>query len=106
MSTGEFHALQPRDREEDPGEQPTQEHQAPEITFDEQFYPARPKRFRPSARRGLRRRLADRLGGDDIADNREYVEWLVEQSMLHDANRLASQPCGSGGVGPDPVPPP
>ena len=98
MSTGEFHALQPRDREDDPGEQPTQEHQAPEITFDEQFYPARPKRFRPSARRCLRRRLADRLGGDDIADNREYVEWLVEQSMLHDANRLATQLSGSGGM--------
>ena len=98
MSTGEFHAVQPRDREDDPGEQPTQEHQAPEITFDEQFYPARPKQFRPSARRSLRRRLADRLGGDDIADNREYVEWLVEQSMLHDANRLATQLSGSGGM--------
>ena len=98
MSTGEFHAVQPRDREDDPGEQPTQEHQAPEITFDEQFYPARPKKFRPSARRSLRRRLADRLGGDDIADNREYVEWLVEQSMLHDANRLATQLSGSGGM--------
>src|SRR3954454_11467599 len=67
------------------------EHHAPEITYDEQFYPARPRRFRPSARRSLRRRLADKLGGDAIADNREYAEWLVEQSMLRDANRLASQ---------------
>lgn len=85
--------------EDDSGvEQPTQEHQAPEITFDEQFYPARPKRFRPSARRSLRRRLADRLGGDQIADNREYVEWLVEESMLHDANRLATQLSGQGSM--------
>jgi trehalose synthase len=100
MSTGEFHALHvPREsRDEDPGEQPTQEHQAPEITFDEKFYPARPKRFRPSARRSLRRRLADRLGGDSIADNREYVEWLVEESMLHDANRLATQLSGQGSM--------
>lgn len=79
-------------------EQPTQEHQAPEITYDEQFFPARPKRFRPSARRSLRRRLADRRGGDEMADNREYVEWLVEESMLYDANRLATQLSGTGGM--------
>ncbi|MDA0136830.1 maltose alpha-D-glucosyltransferase [Solirubrobacter deserti] len=86
------------DPEGDPGDQPTQEHQAPEITFDEQFYPARPKRFRPSARRSLWRRRADRRGDEEMADNREYVEWLVEESMLHDANRLASQLSGSGSM--------
>lgn len=84
--------------EEDPGEQPTQEHQAPEITYDEQFFPARPKRFRPSARRSLRRRLADRRGDEELADSREYVEWLVEESMLYDANRLATQLSGTGGM--------
>ncbi|WP_121253907.1 maltose alpha-D-glucosyltransferase [Solirubrobacter pauli] len=102
MSTGEHPALHlERDlpvSEDDPGEQPTQEHQAPEITFDEKFYPARPKRFRPSARRSLRRRLADRLGGEEMADSREYVEWLVEESMLHDANRLATQLSGTGSM--------
>jgi trehalose synthase len=86
------------DTADDPLEQPTAEHQAPEITYDEQFYPARPKRFRPSARRSLRRRIADRLGGDTIADNREYAEWLVEESMLADANRLASQLSGQGSM--------
>src|SRR3954467_9298906 len=75
-----------------------QGHQPPEITFDEQFYPARPKRFRPSARRSLRRRLADKLGGEQMADNREYVEWLVGESMLSDANRLASQLSGQGSM--------
>jgi trehalose synthase len=76
------------------------EHHAPEITYDEQFYPARPKRFRPSARRSLRRRISDRLTGegDAVADNREYVEWLVEESMLQDANRLASQLSGQGSM--------
>src|SRR3954453_12860957 len=76
----------------------TAEHHAPEITYDERFYPARPTRFRPSARRSLRRRIADKLGGEPIADNREYVEWLVEQSMLRDDNRLASQLSGQGSM--------
>ncbi|HET6550798.1 MAG TPA: maltose alpha-D-glucosyltransferase [Solirubrobacter sp.] len=74
------------------------EHQPPEINFDEQCYPARPTRFRPSARRSLRRRIADRLGGDTIADNREYVEWLEAKSMLCDANRLAGQLSGQGSM--------
>ena len=76
------------------------EHHAPEITYDEQFYPARPRRFRPSARRSLRRRISDRLSGDGapVADNREYVQWLVEESMLADANRLASQLSGQGSM--------
>src|SRR3954451_21192091 len=75
-------------------------HQAPEITYDEQFYPARPKRFRPSARRLAKRRAADRRrsGDEPLADNREYVEWLVEESMLADANRLATQLSGTGSM--------
>ena len=73
------------------------EHQAPEITFDEQFYPARPKRFRPSARRSLKRRFAERRSGSEqVTDNRELVDWLVEHSMLADANRLATQLSGQG----------
>jgi trehalose synthase len=76
------------------------EHQAPEITYDEQFYPARPRRFRPSARRLAKRRAADRRRHDDElqADNREYVDWLVEESMLADANRLATQLSGTGSM--------
>lgn len=95
-TTGEHPALQ---REPEPDETAEAvEHQAPEITYDEQFYPARPKRFRPSARRSLRRRLADRRGGEEMADSREYVEWLVEESMLYDANRLATQLSGTGSM--------
>src|SRR4051794_41798068 len=75
----------------EPREAEPSEHHAPEITFDEQFYPARPRRFRPSARRSLRRRIADKLGGETIADSREYVEWLVGESMLSGAERLAAQ---------------
>ncbi len=91
-------SLQRERHETEPLEPPTAEHQAPEITYDEQFYPARPQRFRPRARRSLRRRIADRLGGETIADSREYVEWLVEESMLADANRLASQLSGQGSM--------
>ena len=83
-------------------EEEQEERHAPEITYDEQFYPARPRRFRPSARRSLRRRISDRLtgdgDGDPVADNRAYVEWLVEESMLTDANRLASQLSGQGSM--------
>src|SRR3954452_10108372 len=74
------------------------ENPTPEITYDEQFYPARPKRFRPSARRSLRRRLADRLGSEKIADNREYVEWLRHEAVVNDANRLATQLSGQGSM--------
>src|SRR3954447_10446983 len=76
------------------------EHQAPEITYDEQRYPARPRRFRPSARRLAKRAATDRRrsGDDPVADNREYVEWLVEESMLADANRLATQLSGQGSM--------
>src|SRR6201995_5322267 len=69
------------------------EHHAPEITYDEQFYPARPRRFRPSARRGERRRFED-----EIADSRAYVDWLRGESMLTDANRLANQLSGQGSM--------
>ena len=79
-----------------------EERHAPDITYDEQFYPARPRRFRPSARRSLARRISDRLSGDGdgapVADNRAYVEWLVDESMLADANRLASQLSGQGSM--------
>ena len=41
------------------------EHQPPEITYDEQRYPARPRRFRPSARRLAKRAAADRRRSGD-----------------------------------------
>src|SRR3954464_3830239 len=83
------------------------EHQAPEITYDEQRYPARPRRFRPSARRLAKRAAADRRrsGDDPVADNREYVEWLVEESMLAGAKPPPPPPFGPGPVGENPLPP-
>jgi trehalose synthase len=72
------------------------EHQPSEITYDEQFYPARPRRLRPSARRALRKVIRSALSGSTDASNESYVKWLVEQSMLSDAKQLAIQLSGQG----------
>ena len=69
-----------------------------EITYDEQFYPARPSRLRPSARRPLRDIIRSGLPGSTDADNEAYVRWLVDQSMLRDAGQLASQLSGQGSM--------
>jgi trehalose synthase len=76
------------------------EHQPPEITYDEQFYPARPRRLRPrpSARRALRDLLRSSPSGATDAGNETYVKWLVEQSMLWDAKQLAIQLSGQGSM--------
>jgi trehalose synthase len=69
------------------------EHDAAEITYDEQRYPARPRRLRPRAQ--LRRRFgrtADPRAA--TASNPTYVQWLVNQSMLADADVLSRQLSG------------
>ena len=50
---------------------PTEEHRLiPEITYDEQLYPARPRRLRPSARRVLRDIIRSGLSGATDGDER------------------------------------
>jgi trehalose synthase len=72
------------------------EHEPSDITYDEQFYPARPRRLRPSARRIARPpREAE---GEPVASNPTYVEWLLSESMLNDAHELARQLSGSGNM--------
>ena len=78
---------------------PTEEHRLiPEITYDEHLYPARPRRLRPSARRVLRDIIRSGLSGATDGTNEAYVAWLVEQSMLHDAQALATQLSGQGSM--------
>src|SRR6201996_5093079 len=78
---------------------PTEEHRLiPEITYDEHLYPARPRRLRPSARRVLRDIIRSGLSGATDGTNEAYVTWLVEQSMLHDAQALATQLSGQGSM--------
>ena len=71
------------------------EHDPSEITYDEQLYPARPRRLRPRSNlRGgsLRRSFADPRAAN--GQNPAYVEWLVRQSMLKDADVLSRQLSG------------
>jgi len=70
-----------------------------EITYDEQFYPARPRRLRPSARRqSLAAVVPDPVDGPPDASNPGYVSWLRDQSMLRDANQIATQLSGQGSM--------
>ncbi len=74
-------------------------HEPSEITYDEQFYPARPRRLRPRARlRGLFSRPKVGRSGKPTGDNPAYVSWLVQESMLDDAKTIASQFTGTGGM--------
>ena len=70
--------------------------QAPEITFDEKFYPARPKALRPVARR--RQFFANAPFLELDGRNKTYVEWLRNQAMLGDAEVLARQLSGQASM--------
>src|SRR6478609_6925038 len=75
-------------------------HEASEISYDENFYPARPKRLRPRGR--LRdlfalRPKAERVG-KPTGDNAAYVRWLLGESMLEDAKAFATQFSGQGSM--------
>jgi trehalose synthase len=75
-------------------------HEASEISYDENFYPARPKRLRPRGR--LRdlfalRPKAERVG-KPTGDNAAYVSWLLGESMLEDAKAFATQFSGQGSM--------
>ncbi|MFE4951032.1 maltose alpha-D-glucosyltransferase, partial [Leifsonia sp. NPDC056665] len=72
------------------------EPESTEITYDEQLYPARPRRLRPRANlRGgaIRRTVSDPRAANGL--NPAYVQWLVRQSMLKDADVLSRQLSGS-----------
>jgi hypothetical protein len=70
--------------------------EVPEITFDEKFYPARPKALRPVARRRQYFANAPSLELDGL--NKTYVEWLRNQAMLGDANVMARQLSGQASM--------
>jgi trehalose synthase len=70
--------------------------EAPEINFDEKFYPARPKALRPVARR--RQFFANAPSLELDGRNKTYVEWLRNQAMLGDAEVLARQLSGQASM--------
>ncbi|WP_340540454.1 maltose alpha-D-glucosyltransferase [Nocardioides sp. GXZ039] len=76
------------------------EHEPSEITYSEQFFPARPRALRPRAR--LRPQGSPMLGedrtGEPVGTNPAYVMWLERSSMLHDATVIAGQFSGRGSM--------
>ncbi|UOD81244.1 MULTISPECIES: maltose alpha-D-glucosyltransferase [Paenarthrobacter] len=77
-------------------EETVEETEVPEVSFDEQFYPARPKALRPVARR--RQFFAARPSLEFDGLNKTYVDWLRNQSMLGDANTMARQLSGQASM--------
>ncbi len=75
-------------------------HGPAEITYSEQFYPARPRALRPRAR--LRPQggpeHGEEMTGEAVGTNTSYVAWLRDQSMLSDAVVLARQLTGRGSM--------
>ncbi len=75
-------------------------HEPSEISYDEQRYPARPRRLRPKVRLRDLFAIGPRAErtGKPSGDNPAYVGWLVERSMLEDAKRFATVFSGHGGM--------
>ncbi|MBB1509885.1 maltose alpha-D-glucosyltransferase [Tessaracoccus sp. MC1756] len=65
-----------------------------EASFDQQRFAARPARLRPRARRRSDDQGPIAPPFTASGANRAYVEWLEEQSMLHDANQISRQVAG------------
>ncbi|MGN6160343.1 MAG: maltose alpha-D-glucosyltransferase, partial [Marmoricola sp.] len=85
--------------EEEPEIDPALEREPTEISYDEQFYPARPRAFRPRAR--LRTQTVEKPAaaeGEPVGTNPFYVAWLRRISMLHDANTISAQLSGQGSM--------
>lgn len=75
---------------------PARRHRPSQISFDEQFYPARPRSVRRrQARRHPTAAEIQRLGPAQ-AENRRYVAWLQRRSMLRSAQATARHYSGSG----------
>jgi len=76
------------------------EREPTEITYSEQFYPARPKVLRPRAR--LRPQgsptVAEEATGDPIGTNPFYVAWLQRESMLQDSISMGAHFSGQGSM--------
>lgn len=69
------------------------------ISYAEHLHPARPRalRHRAKMRSPFERRPLAR-DGDPVGTNPAYVSWLVDQSMLADANEIARQFSGQGAM--------
>jgi trehalose synthase len=66
-------------------------HEPTSITYDEQFFAARPRSLRPKARLRWRAPTTHDTSGPADGTNPDYVAWLIDQSMLEDARKIATQ---------------
>lgn len=73
----------------------TTEELPPELSFDDHRFAARPARLRPRARRRDADASPITPPFEPTGSNRAYVDWLEEQSMLHDATKVSRQLAGS-----------
>src|SRR3712207_2599730 len=73
-------------------------HEGSEVSYDEQFFPARPRPLKPRAR--MRRRFWRRSEhhGRPHGGNQAYVDWLRDQSMLGDAAAFATNFSGQSSM--------
>ncbi len=67
----------------------------PELSFDDHRFAARPARLRPRARRKDIDANPITPPFEPTGSNRAYVDWLEEQSMLHDATKVSRQLAGT-----------
>lgn len=66
------------------------------MNFNEQFYPARPRRLWSKARKFVYTKKTVHPAGIADAKNKKYIHWLVYESMLDQAAEIAKQYSASG----------
>ncbi|HEV7469533.1 MAG TPA: maltose alpha-D-glucosyltransferase [Pseudonocardia sp.] len=82
-----------------PEAQEEQAHEPSEITYVEHFHPARPRSLRHRARvKSPFARHSVAQDGPATGENPAYVSWLLNQSMLSDANEISRQFSGQGSM--------
>ena len=70
-------------------------HRRSEISFDEQFYPARPRSFRRRQARPQATAADIQRLGPARAENPKYVDWVRRRSMLRSARATARHYSGT-----------
>ena len=87
------------DDADDPSTDDEVVHEPGEITYAEHLHPARPRALRHRARvRSPFERRSSARDGEPVGTNPTYVSWLLSESMLTDANTMARQFSGQGGM--------
>ncbi len=73
-------------------------HSSGKLSFSEQFFPARPKKLWLKARGFVIAPINIRRLGPASAKNKSYVGWLKRESMLYQANKIATKYSAKGSM--------